>query len=95
MAPGRITAALSIFLMLVAAGSRCAYAINWEGHEDWLEDSPPALEFERHFDGRVAPLPPTEGTPECQKRDEVGAVPENPYEPVPMLCAEEQKPKKK
>jgi hypothetical protein len=34
------------------------------------------------------PLPTDRAKPDCQKREEVGKVPVNPYEPVPMLCEE-------
>jgi hypothetical protein len=81
------------FIILAGLGTSPAFAINWEGHQDWLEDSPHAHELERHFDGRAAPLPQRRSQPACQKRDEVGAVPANPYEPVPMLCPEEPAPK--
>jgi hypothetical protein len=83
---------IAVALFILCGLNTAALAINWQGHEDWLEDSPPALELERHFDRRVAPLPQPRRRPECQKREEVGAVPENPYDPVPMLCAE-RKPK--
>jgi hypothetical protein len=76
----------SILFIISAVSSAPTFAINWEGHQDWLEDSPPALELQRHFDNRVAPLPGNRSAPECQKREEVGQVPANPYEPVPMLC---------
>jgi hypothetical protein len=75
--------------LLLTVWTSPALAINWEGHEDWLQDLPPALEFERHFDGSVAPLPEIRTNPKCQKREDVGEVPANPYEPVPMLCEEE------
>jgi hypothetical protein len=86
--PMMIRIALALFIMCTLDMSP-AEAINWDGHDDWLEETPHALELERHFDGRAAPLPETRAVPKCQKRDEVGAVPANPYEPVPMLCAEE------
>jgi hypothetical protein len=86
MASRRLAAGLFI---CVSMGSGSALAINWEGHEDWLADSPPALELQRHFDRRVAPLPSNQLKPSCQKREDVGRVPANPYEPVPMLCNEE------
>jgi len=85
-----LAAGLFIFIWV---GSGSALAINWEGHEDWLEDSPHAQELERQFKGRAAPLPLTRTEPDCQKRDEVGVVPANPYEPVPMLCPEESTPR--
>jgi hypothetical protein len=78
-----------LFIMCAVSSAAPAFAINWEGHEDWLEDSPPALELQRHFDNHVAPLPEIRTEPECQKREQVGQVPANPYEPVPMLCEEE------
>jgi hypothetical protein len=83
-----IRIALALFILCPLSQSP-AHAINWEGHEDWLEDSPHALELERRFDGRAAPLPETRAIPKCQRREEVGTVPANPYEPAPMLCGEE------
>jgi hypothetical protein len=82
----RLLATGLFILASLASGS--ASAINWDGHDDWLADSPPALELERHFDRRVRPLPTDRAKPDCQKREEVGKVPVDPYEPVPMLCEE-------
>jgi hypothetical protein len=82
----------AILIIMCASGicawSPLALAINWEGHEDWLEDTPPALELQRHFDGKVAPLPEIKKKRECQELEDVGEVPANPYEPVPTLCGE-------
>jgi hypothetical protein len=68
-----------------------AHAINWQGHDDWLEATPPALELKRELkDAR--PLSPEEpAEPQCQERKDVGKVPDNPYEPVPLLCDEKRK----
>lgn len=78
---------LALFILCRFALSP-AYAINWKGHDDWLEESPHALELERNLEGRAAPLPRVGSDPKCQKREEIGKVPANPYEPVPMLCDE-------
>ena len=72
-------------------GIEQSFAINWQGHEDWLADAPPALELERHIPNAV-PLPPKSAPPQCQKLEDVGVVPKNPYEPVPLLCGETQRP---
>jgi hypothetical protein len=58
--------------------------INWEGHADWLADTPMALELERHFDGSATP--PPRRKEDRQPRSSVGTVSPNPYESVPPLC---------
>ena len=53
-----------------------ALAMNWEGHDDWLEDHPAAVALEQEAD-QARPLPPTP----CGERQS-GA--DNPYEQVPL-----------
>ena len=76
----------AVLAMLGTMGE--ARAINWQGHDDWLESSPQALELKRALrDAR--PRPSGEpAQPQCQERKDVGKVPNNPYEPVPLLCDE-------
>jgi hypothetical protein len=65
-----------------------ARAINWQGHDDWLESLPQALELKRELkDARPRPSGKS-AQPQCQESKDVGKVPDNPYEPVPLLCAE-------
>lgn len=78
-------------VLLLVCSVSSARAINWEGHDDWLQNLSPTLEFKRNFDHRVAPLPEVGPPKPCQPRDTVGRVPVNPYEAVPMLCAERQR----
>ncbi len=58
-------------------------AMNWEGHDDWMEDHPAAVELERQVE-QVAPLPPTP----CDK--EIVLL-DNPYEQVPLRCGDDGK----
>lgn len=53
-----------------------ALAMNWEGHDDWMEDHPAAVALEGQA-GEARPLPPTP----CGERQS-GA--DNPYEQVPL-----------
>jgi hypothetical protein len=80
---------LALAVSLATLGSMGeARAINWQGHDDWLETLPHALELKREL--RDA-HPRSSGEPvqrQCQERKDVGKVHENPYEPVPPLCDE-------
>jgi hypothetical protein len=78
-------------LLAILGMSAPARAINWEGHDDWLEGAPHAREFERQLKDNGAPLPEPSAESECQPRQDVGKVPENPYEPAPLLCGERRK----
>jgi hypothetical protein len=82
---------LTIAILLAVLGmTGPARAINWQGHNDWLEGSPHALELKRELKD-AAPRPPgAPAQPQCQERKDVGKVPENPYEPVPLLCGEKR-----
>jgi hypothetical protein len=84
-----IRMSLAIVAVILGLSSR-AQAINWEGHEDWLEGTPHALELKRELRNKHPPEPTTD-EPGCQKREEVGRVPANPYEPVPLLCGERRR----
>lgn len=53
-----------------------ALAMNWEGHDDWMEDHPAAVALERQMH-QARPLPPTP----CEAPKPVG---DNPYEQVPL-----------
>lgn len=79
-----------LFALLLAAGP--AEAINWEGHDDWLADVPPAQELEKHFEGSAAPLRVPRPELPCVKHEEVGRVAANPYDQVPMVCPEPSAP---
>jgi hypothetical protein len=81
----RLALAVSLAILGITGEAR---AINWQGHDDWLETSPHALELKRELrDAR--PRPSGEPVqPQCQERKDVGKVPDNPYEPVPLLCDE-------
>jgi hypothetical protein len=82
-----IRLALAVLLAILAMRGE-ARAINWQGHDDWLANSPHALELRRELkDARPRPSE-TPAQPKCQEREDVGKVPVNPYEPVPLLCDE-------
>ena len=83
---------ISVALFTIFCGGPAA-AINWDGHEDWLAEVPAARAFEEALDGRFPP--PSRGpAPDCMRREDVGKVPGNPYEPVAPLCGERRPLKK-
>jgi hypothetical protein len=61
---------LSVILLILLAAP--AFAMNWEGKEDWLDDLPQAQEFEREVpQAKAGPLKPCRLEPST-----------NPYEQV-------------
>jgi len=53
-----------------------APAMNWEGHDDWMEDHPAAVALEQDMnEARPLPPAPCKATP---------SVVDNPYEQVPL-----------
>lgn len=64
---------LAIFALLAAA--QPAYAMNWEGHDDWMIDAPPANALVDAMP-EIRPLPPRD----CLNGP-VATV-DNPYEQV-------------
>ena len=78
---------LAVFLAMLGTTGE-AHAINWQGHDDWLETLPHALELKRELrDARPRPSAKP-AKPPCQERKDVGKVRENPYEPGPSLFDE-------
>jgi len=63
-------------LIALLSWSIPALAMNREGHDDWMEDFPAAVAFEREAD-HARPLPPTP----CSERQPAA---DNPYEQVPL-----------
>jgi hypothetical protein len=63
-------------LIALLSWSSPALAMNWEGHDDWMEDHPAAVALEQEAD-ESRPLPPTP----CAERQS-GA--DNPYEQVAL-----------
>jgi len=53
-----------------------ALAMNWEGHDDWMEDHPAAVALERDMNV-VRPPPPAS----CKAHSSVAG---NPYEQMPL-----------
>ena len=53
-----------------------ALAMNWEGHDDWMEDHPAAVALAQEAD-QVRPLPPTPCSEHPSEAD-------NDYEQVPL-----------
>jgi hypothetical protein len=81
----RLALAVSLAILGITGEAR---AINWQGHDDWLEALPHALELKRELrDARPRPSD-VPAKPQCQERKDLGKVPDNPYEPVPRPCAE-------
>ena len=81
----RLALAVSLAILGLTGEAR---AIDWQGHDDWLETLPHALELKREFED-ARPRPSVEPVqPQCQEHKDVGKVPANPYEPVPLLCDE-------
>jgi hypothetical protein len=66
-------------LIAIAYGalmSSPSYAMNWEGHDDWMADLPPAIEFQANAADANLPLRPS---------DACGSfTPRNPYEQIPL-----------
>ena len=81
----RVTMAILFAVLAVTVPAR---AINWQGHDDWLEGLPHALELKRQLKGASPRTPEAPARSQCQERKDVGKVPENPYEPLPLLCGE-------
>ena len=54
-----------------------AHAMNWEGHDDWMADAGPALDY-RHAAPHAVIVP--ESARSCAERASAG----NPYEQVPL-----------
>jgi hypothetical protein len=78
--------------LIAAAGltlcwASAAFAMNWEGHDDdWMKDLPHALDFK----AAVGAAPPKPDRRPCVHPDDVGKVPENVYDQVPLrhqVCA--------
>jgi len=81
----RLALAVSLAILGITGEAR---AINWQGHDDWLENLPHALELKRNLrDARPRPFEEP-AKPQCQERKDLGKVPDNPYEPVPPPCDE-------
>jgi hypothetical protein len=81
---------VAIFLAVLGMTAP-GHAINWQGHDDWLEFSPHALELKRELKDASPAPPEAPAQPQCQERKDVGKVAENPYEPVPLLCDEKRR----
>jgi hypothetical protein len=64
------------FLIALLAWPIPALAMNWEGHDDWMEDQPAAVALEKLLD-QARPLPPTP----CEASKPLA---DNPYEQVPL-----------
>ena len=78
---------LAVFVAMLGRTGE-AHAINWQGHDDWLETLPHALELKRELrDARPRPSADP-AKPSCQERKDVGKVRENPYELGQSLCDE-------
>ena len=64
-------------VIALLAGTQPAFAMNWEGHDDWMAGFPPAQAFSDAAPGAKPPLPR-----DCL----VGPVTraDNPYEQIPL-----------
>lgn len=75
--------------LALALQSMPALAINWEGHDEWLDDAPIVDEF---IEGVPQPLP--KAMPSCKEREERAKA--NSHEQVPLPgvnCRPEKKEK--
>lgn len=80
-----LLAVAAIVLLLPSS----AQAINWEGHDEWLDDAPIVDEF---IEGVPQPLP--KAMPSCKEREERAKA--NSHEQVPLPgvnCRPEKKEK--
>ena len=66
-------------LMVIAllVGAQPAFAMNWEGHDDWMREFPPAQPF-MDAAPEAKPLPPRD----CAM--EPAGSSDNPYEQIPL-----------
>jgi hypothetical protein len=84
-----MTRTVLLICMGLALAPQSARAMNWEGHDDWLEDHPAALAYEEKG---VQPSRPPRTEPACPaQRGES----HNPYEQIPLKpssCAPEPPP---
>lgn len=74
------------FALCLCLGAPPVFAINWEGHDDWLAEALTVFELERHFDGSLTPRPAVRQNGGCRPASSVGTAAPNPYEPVLPLC---------
>lgn len=68
-------AAVLVPVFLVQAGT--AFAINWEGHDEWFHDTTP---FRAFYDG--IPAPKVKPLPDCTARQ--AQYEKNRYEQIPL-----------
>ena len=66
----------SVIVSLLLAGAGPAFAMNWEGHDDWMADMSHAQVYESALP-EAEPLPPTDCTSRSASHD-------NPYEQIPL-----------
>ncbi len=64
-------------VIAVLAGTQTAFAMNWEGHDDWMVGFPPAQAFADAAPDARPPLPRDCAT-------ELIAPTDNPYEQIPL-----------
>ena len=64
-------------VIALLAGTQPAFAMNWEGHDDWMAEFPPAQAFIDAVPEAKPPLPR-----DCLARPVAPA--DNPYEQIPL-----------
>jgi hypothetical protein len=69
---------LVVLIMLLSVCPATASAMNWEGHDDWMESMEPAVIYEKSAP-HAAPKP-SEACPPAAAEPPM----ENPYEQVPL-----------
>ncbi len=67
--------AILIYLLLICPGT--AFAMNWEGHDDWMEEMAPAVIYEESAP-HAAPKPRAACPPAT------APAADNPYEQIPL-----------
>lgn len=72
----RVVKALSYFLAVVLLIS-AARAMNWEGHDDWLDSQSHGMKLRDHL-----PKPLNRDYPSCE--DMLARLKDNPYEQRPL-----------
>jgi len=73
---GSKTPALMIAILAAGIAPGSVFAMNWEGHEDWMADMPHAIELQ-------AATPET-NLPADDYKDCQQTLPGNPYEQIPL-----------
>ena len=74
---GRLSKIALIAILASGLGIAPSFAMNWEGHDDWMVDLPQAIELQAA--NPETPVP-RDGYEDCRP-----AIRDNPYEQIPLI----------